>query len=296
MDSLAGSPVRNLVSIFALLLVVVAASTLGYRHAGWSIGDSVYMALLIIYTVGYGEVHPIDTPYLHDVTIATSLGVLAPAIGGWALAALPLIGAPDVAVAPAAPGAFRAARPGLLIYLADGPFAAGQFYLWQVALFVSLGESFAAYGGAVALAALVGAACGLVLGRHVDAGHGRAAVAIAYAAAAAVTVLRVFSVGSPALAVAANAAGAIANALAAPAMMTAVYNLAKASPCPLRFNIVTEGAWDLGCGGAFLAAAALVRAGAPLPLTLLMGLPSAAILAGLLRRCYAAADEARAAG
>src|SRR6201986_3041589 len=40
-------------------------------HAGWSFSDALYMVLLTVYTVGYGEVHPIDTPYLHGVTIAT---------------------------------------------------------------------------------------------------------------------------------------------------------------------------------------------------------------------------------
>ena len=120
--------------------------------------------------------------------LATLLGIVAPLIGGWALvtagpartfaavgliqalAVLPLIGAPDVAVAVAAPGAFRAARLGLTLFLADGAFAAGYHYVWQIALFISLGESFSAYGGAMALAALVGAACGLLIGRHIDAG------------------------------------------------------------------------------------------------------------------------------
>jgi hypothetical protein len=45
-----------------------------------------------------------------------------------------------------------------------------------MALFVSLHESIPAYGGAMALAGLVGAACGLVLGRYIDTGHGRRVV------------------------------------------------------------------------------------------------------------------------
>ena len=98
--------------------------------------------------------------------------------------------------------------------------------------FVSLGESFSAYGGAMALAALVGAACGLLLGRHIDAGHGRRAVVIAYAVATAVVLLRAASFGSPWLAVAANALGALVLSLMLPTAATATYNLAKASPCP----------------------------------------------------------------
>jgi hypothetical protein len=59
----------------------------------------------------------------------------------------------------------------LKLFLADGWIGAGYHFVWQIALFLSLGESFVAYGGALALAALVGAVAGLVLGRHIDAGH-----------------------------------------------------------------------------------------------------------------------------
>ncbi|TFU03872.1 potassium channel protein [Polymorphobacter arshaanensis] len=66
-----GSPVRNLVVILGFVAVVMVASTLGYMHAGWSLADASYMVVLTIYTVGYGEVRPIDTQYLHAVTMAT---------------------------------------------------------------------------------------------------------------------------------------------------------------------------------------------------------------------------------
>ena len=79
------------------------------------------------------------------------------------------------------------------------------FFVWPIALFVSLHESIPAYGGAMALAGLVGAACGLVLGRYIDTGHGRRVVVIAYGVATLVVILRAASVGSPWLAVTANA-------------------------------------------------------------------------------------------
>jgi voltage-gated potassium channel len=66
-----GSPYRNLVSILSFMAVVVVLSTLAYMHAGWSLADASYMVALTIYTVGYGEVRPIDTTYLHTVTMAT---------------------------------------------------------------------------------------------------------------------------------------------------------------------------------------------------------------------------------
>jgi len=86
----------------------------------------------------------------------------------------PCWGAPDVAVAREAPGGFRAARLGATLMATDGWLAACYYYVWQVALFITLGESFSAYGGAMALSALVGAVGGMLLGRRIDAGHGRA--------------------------------------------------------------------------------------------------------------------------
>src|SRR4030095_316981 len=80
-------------------------------------------------------------------------------------AAAPLIGAPGGAAAREAPGGFRAARLGATLLATDGWFAAGYYYVWQIALFVTLDQSYSAYGGAMALAALVGAAPGPVIGR-----------------------------------------------------------------------------------------------------------------------------------
>jgi voltage-gated potassium channel len=71
MKGLAESPLRNLGWVVAFVVAVVILATLAYMHAGWSFGDAIYMVLLTVYTVGYGEVRPIDTPYLHGVTIAT---------------------------------------------------------------------------------------------------------------------------------------------------------------------------------------------------------------------------------
>jgi voltage-gated potassium channel len=67
---LLGSPARTLVSIVLFMLAVIVLATLAYMGAGWSFSDASYMVLLTVYTVGYGEVHPIATPYLHGVTVA----------------------------------------------------------------------------------------------------------------------------------------------------------------------------------------------------------------------------------
>ncbi|MDB5736525.1 MAG: potassium transporter TrkA [Sphingomonas bacterium] len=70
-EGVLGSPVRNLVSILVFMGVVITLATIAYMAAGWSFADASYMVALTVYTVGYGEVRPIDTPYLHAVTMGT---------------------------------------------------------------------------------------------------------------------------------------------------------------------------------------------------------------------------------
>jgi voltage-gated potassium channel len=68
MERFFGSPARNLVSIVTFLVIFAALAVAAYVSAGWSLRDAFYMVVLTLYTVGYGEVHPIDTPFLRTVT------------------------------------------------------------------------------------------------------------------------------------------------------------------------------------------------------------------------------------
>jgi voltage-gated potassium channel Kch len=68
---LAASPLRNLLAVIAFMVAIVIVAVTGYMAAGWSFTDALYMVVLTIYTVGYGEVRPIDTPALHVLTITT---------------------------------------------------------------------------------------------------------------------------------------------------------------------------------------------------------------------------------
>jgi MFS transporter, DHA1 family, inner membrane transport protein len=238
--------------------------------------------------------------------VAAVSGIVGPLATGWALtvlgprvafastavvlilSALPLLWAPNVLILRDAPGAVRAATPGVLIMMADAWGATGFGFVWQIALFISLGESFGAYGGAIALAALVGAVSSLLLGRWIDLGHGRRAVWLATGAMAATIVLRAAVYRDPALAVAASAIGALVVAFYTPTSMTAVYNLAQQSPCVLRFHIATEGGWDIGSACGCLTAAGLLWAGAPLSAGILLSLAGTAAMFILLRRYYPA--------
>jgi hypothetical protein len=232
------------------------------------------------------------------------IGVAAPVLAGWMLAttgpqatfgvvalvqlaaALPFIGARDVAVAHEVPGGYRAALEGAALMGADGWFASAFYHVWQIALFVSLGEGYVNFGGAMALAGLAGAVGSLTIGRMIDLGRGRASVLLAYGCGAGVVALKAVSIGHPALAVASGAFGATAAALLIPALMTRVYNLAMAAPCPLRFNIATEAGWDIGCGLGCLSAAGLLALGAGWGPVLMLGLVGAFAAAGLLLRSY----------
>jgi voltage-gated potassium channel len=64
------SPLRNLAAGLAFMIVVSAAATVAYMANGWRFADALYMVVLTVYTVGYEEVIPINTPELRAITIA----------------------------------------------------------------------------------------------------------------------------------------------------------------------------------------------------------------------------------
>ncbi|HQT46306.1 MAG: potassium channel protein [Acidocella sp. 20-63-7] len=67
---LAESPWRNLIGGLIYLLAVIALATLAYVLAGWSFGDAFYFVIISVFTVGYGELHPIQG-VLRGITIST---------------------------------------------------------------------------------------------------------------------------------------------------------------------------------------------------------------------------------
>jgi hypothetical protein len=269
-----------------------------------AVGDTFYWTTYHAYFAALGDDFRGQQIGVREA-ISAVVGIASPLLAGWllvafgprvafgatsavvALAALPILAAPEVAVARHVPGAFKAALPGILLFIADGWIASGYWLVWQIALFLSLGESFLAYGGALALAALAGAVAGLTLGRHIDAGHGRQAVWYAFGALALIIALRAAATGNATLAVAANALGALGACLYIPTLMTAVYTLAKRSPCTLRFHVATEGGWDVGGAAGLLAAALATELGMPLGDSILLSLAGLAATTIMLRRYYA---------
>lgn len=69
-----------------MLLATSVAGVLGYLTAGWSLLDAVYMVVITIFGVGYGEVQSIDSPELKLFTMAliiTGCSALIYILGGF---------------------------------------------------------------------------------------------------------------------------------------------------------------------------------------------------------------------
>jgi len=286
-------PAVNGVGPALVVLVVVTA-----------VSEVFYFAAYHTYFATVGDIEARGSQIAAREALTAAANVVAPLLGAWALvaagpwitfigvaviqalAAVPLIGVRNVSVVAEAPGVLRAARRGALLFGLDGWYGANNLFFWQSLLFLTLGSDYAAFGGAMALAGLVGAAYGLFHGRRIDAGHGRSAVVIAFSAAAAIIVFRAVSLPYPWLAVLANGATALVGPLYQPAQGTALYNIGKAAPCPFRFNVALEGAWDSGCVLFCLVAAGLISLGVSPRFVMLLALPGLATAAGLLWRYY----------
>ena len=57
------TPIRRIVWGFALVSVVVVYGVVGYIALGWKAFDALYMVVITISTVGYGEVAPTGSPW-----------------------------------------------------------------------------------------------------------------------------------------------------------------------------------------------------------------------------------------
>ena len=275
-----------------------------------AVGDTLYWTTYHAYFAALGDPEHRGHQVGAREAAAAIVGIVGPLATGWALtvlgpriafgaaaivmmlAALPIVWTPNVKVPPRVSGTLASAMPGVLLFAADAFFAAGYVFVWQIALFLSLGESFSAFGGAMALAAFAGAVGGLLLGRLIDAGHGTRAAWVALIALGGTSVFRAVSVGSAPLAVLANASGALVACLYVPVLGTAIYNQAKRTPCTLRFHIAAEAGWDLGGASALLIAAGLLSAGVPIGTCIMLSLLGAMAAFHLLRTYFVAVEQA----
>lgn len=63
------TPVRRVLVGLGVFLLVCVIASVGYIREGWSVSDAIYMVVITIFGVGYGEVHPVESPSLRTLTI-----------------------------------------------------------------------------------------------------------------------------------------------------------------------------------------------------------------------------------
>ena len=164
-------------------------------------------------------------------------------------------------------------RAAVVAFAADGWMMSGLALAWPMALFLSLGSQYTAFGAANALAGIVGAGAGLLCGRAIDRGGRDRYLLVVSIALLFGFVLRAIAGWSPFAALLANATGAAVMALYVPVLMSVIYDRAKQSGAAYRFHFAAEAGWDAGAACGCLAAAALAHA---------TDLPSLAVLPGAL--------------
>jgi MFS transporter, DHA1 family, inner membrane transport protein len=190
----------------------------------------------------------------------------------YALAVVPMLGAPRMNVEPEAKLSTEARNFASILAFSDGLVAASVNFGWRIVLFQTLGESFQNYGGALATAGLAGAVVGLVGGRLIDLGHHKRSVQIGLAIMSVTILMEAFGYATPWIAVAANMIGAVAGPIYMSAIMAPLYNVGQSSACAFRFNVVAENGFDCGAGLGALLAAVLVWSGFGYTWLLLVGL------------------------
>ena len=63
------SSLKRIIIGASFFLATVVGATIGYMAYGWSFLDAVYMVIITIFGVGFGEVKPINTPSLRAFTM-----------------------------------------------------------------------------------------------------------------------------------------------------------------------------------------------------------------------------------
>jgi len=79
------TPIRKIVTGISSFLAICLLAVTGYVAAGWELSDAIYMVIITIFGVGYGEVQPITSPPLRLLTITviiTGYGALIYTVGG----------------------------------------------------------------------------------------------------------------------------------------------------------------------------------------------------------------------
>jgi voltage-gated potassium channel len=79
-------PLRKIVTGIVLFFGICLVAVIGYVSAGWKLDDSIYMVIITIFGVGYGEVQPVQSPELRALTIMVIIagyGAVIYTVGGF---------------------------------------------------------------------------------------------------------------------------------------------------------------------------------------------------------------------
>lgn len=74
------TPIHKMRVGLSVLTVTCLVAVVGYVMAGWSYIDAIYMVVITIFGVGYGEVNPVDHPYLKLFTLGVIVSGCSSAI------------------------------------------------------------------------------------------------------------------------------------------------------------------------------------------------------------------------
>lgn len=265
---------------YPLLAQVTGIGPLLYFYlALWAVSSSLYWTTYHAYVALLGDNEHRGSQVSLMEFIGTFMGIVAPMVTGllltyftpllafgvvgigMACSAIPILLSPRLPIAPDVVVPRETRNRARLLLFTDGLRSGTFHFTWLIALFITLGGSFAAYGGAMTLAGIAGAAMGLLTGRAIDLGNARHAIRVGFGVLALAATARALGYPLPWSAVLANAAAAVAWPIYATALNSRMYVLARQSPCPLRYHIIAEGGWDLGTAVSCFASATLVYAG-----------------------------------
>ena len=68
------SPLRNLLGGMLYIIAVAGLATMAYEACGWPLSDAFFMVITTVFTVGYGEIRPVDTATLRAITTILIVG------------------------------------------------------------------------------------------------------------------------------------------------------------------------------------------------------------------------------
>jgi MFS transporter, DHA1 family, inner membrane transport protein len=245
----------------------------------WALSSSIYWTTYHSYVALLGDNEHRGAQVSIMEFLGTFMGIIAPIVTGLLLTvttpliafgliaivmccgAIPIYYGPSFRIADEAVVPQETQRLARLMLFSDGLRSGALHFTWITALFITLGSSYVAYGGAMAFAGLVGALAGLLIGKAIDLGNGLHSAKIGFSVLAFAAVGRTLGYDVPWLAVAANAGAAVAWPIYNTSFMSRVYSLSKQSPCPLRFTVISEGGWDMGTAASCMFAALLLHLG-----------------------------------